>query len=70
MLEHLNNQEYLSRLADARLHSPVIEELAARLEKVIESSPEKLNGGLTHCPICEAQLKVDIDINGVTLEKP
>jgi hypothetical protein len=43
---NLTNAELLNRLDEARLHSPIIEELCARMEVKSRAI----------CPVCEADL--------------
>jgi hypothetical protein len=67
---NLTDAELLSQVEAARAQSPVIEELAKRLEKQTTG----FNGDTGHrveCPVCEAPLKADFDDgdNMFTLEK-
>lgn len=57
------DQELLQVLSDKRHHSPVIEELCQRLE---EYSPvlQKETNIQKECPVCEAKIMIDIDVNG------
>jgi hypothetical protein len=59
---HLNDQELLNSLDDARHYSPVIGELCRRLEA--KGELESAITGANHraeCPICKGPLTVDYD---------
>lgn len=65
---NLTDEELLRYVDDARPKSPLIEELATRLEKTVRS--EK-SGTWTHdCPVCEAPLNCTLNDDGdeLTLE--
>lgn len=56
---NLTDDELLSRIDEARQHSPIIDELASRLEK-----KERINNQTNtrvECPVCEAALEADLD---------
>lgn len=61
----LSTEEILGHVDAARQHSDIIEELASRLETVMESMPV---GVAVTCPHCEAELTVDINEEGWVLE--
>lgn len=62
---HLTDDELLRHIDLARHHSPIIEELAKRLE----SSQTGDDSGTKKCPVCEAQVRVGYD-DGFYLELP
>lgn len=56
---NLTDDELLSRIDEARQHSPIIDELASRLEK-----KERINNqtnARVECPVCKAALEADLD---------
>lgn len=59
---NMTNRELLDILHDKRQYSPVIDELCYRLERYM---PENQKGTVikTSCHICEAPLKLEVDIN-------
>jgi len=67
---NLNDAELLCQVEAAREQSPVIEELAKRLEKQTTGFNES-TGHRVACPVCEVPLKADFDDanNMFTLEK-
>jgi hypothetical protein len=56
---HLTDEEFLRYIDDARPHSPMIEELAVRLEKRLQF--EKTGSWTLDCPVCEASINCVID---------
>ena len=64
---HLTDDELL-RMVDARPKSPLIEELATRLEKTVKA--EKFGTWTHDCPVCEAALNCTLNDDGdrLTLE--
>ena len=58
----LTNAELLSLVQTARLHSPIIEELAGRFERLEfgEKSAQKPRG--FSCPVCEAELLGSVNL--------
>lgn len=56
------DQELLQVLSEKRSHSPIIEELCQRLESYMPFSQKETNIA-TDCPVCEAKLKIDVDVN-------
>lgn len=57
---NLSNEELLNRIEDARAHSPIIEELATRLETAFDPIKGDANRRV-ECPVCEANLEADFD---------
>ena len=57
-----SDQELLQVLIHKREQSPVIEELCQRLESYMPVSQKETNIAVD-CPVCEAKLKIDIDVN-------
>jgi predicted Ser/Thr protein kinase len=65
---HLTDKELLNHIDEARSKSPLIEELAQRLEREMDKSK---SATWTHdCPVCEAPLNCFIEDEGeiLTLE--
>lgn len=56
------DQELLQVLSEKRQHSPIIEELCQRLESYMPVSQKETNIS-ADCPVCEAKLKIDVDVN-------
>ena len=56
------DQELLQVLSEKRQHSPIIEELCQRLESYMPVSQKETNIA-ADCPVCEAKLKIDVDVN-------
>ena len=65
---HLTDDELLRMVDDARPKSPLIEELATRLEKTVKA--EKSGTWAHDCPVCEAALNCTLNDDGdqLTLE--
>lgn len=65
---NLTDEEFLSKIDNARQHSPIIDELAGRLEKLDRTNNE--TNTRVECPVCEAKLEagLDEDNNIFTLE--
>lgn len=65
---NLTDEELLNKIDDARQHSPIIDELAGRLEKLDRTNNE--TNTRVECPVCEAKLEagLDEDNNIFTLE--
>ena len=66
---HLTDQEFLVALDDVRHYSPVIKELARRLEA--RSETEAALAGAHHraeCPICKGPLTVEYDVGNDLFE--
>lgn len=55
----LTDDELLREIDDRRKHSPLIDELANRLERIGGTT-----GGDVTCPVCDANLKVCVDDEG------
>lgn len=53
---HFTDGELLREIDDRRKHSPLINELAKRLERV-----GGISGGDVTCPVCDANLKLGVD---------
>lgn len=58
---NLTDQELLQVLSEKRMRSPIIEELCQRLETYGPAFQKETNIKI-ECPVCEAQLKIDIDV--------
>lgn len=56
------DQELLQVLSHKRQQSPIIEELCQRLEAYMPVSQKETNIS-ADCPVCEAKLKIDVDVN-------
>lgn len=70
---HLSNFELLRYISEARYQSPIVGELANRLECCIREDLEKdsdNNWGMSvvKCPCCEATLIAETDDAGTTLQ--
>jgi len=65
---NLTDEEFLNKIDNARQHSPIIDELAGRLEKLDRTNNE--TNTRVECPVCEAKLEagLDEDNNIFTLE--
>jgi hypothetical protein len=65
---NLTDGELLIKIDDARQHSPIIDELAGRFEKLDRTNNE--TNVQVECPVCEAKLEagLDEDNNIFTLE--
>lgn len=62
--KHFTNEELLVNIDDKRRYSPLIDELALRLEKEIVNMAEVNHK--VECPVCSAQLEADLDLgNGM-----
>lgn len=57
---HLTDEELLRHISNFKHHSPIIEELAQRLEKEIVEIVEDANHTVK-CPVCKAVLEADYD---------
>lgn len=55
------DQELLQVLSDKRQHSPIIDELCNRLCEYMPAHQKETNIK-ADCPVCEAQLKIAIDV--------
>lgn len=56
---NLTDDELLSRIDETRQQSPIIDELANRLERKERTDSETRTR--IECPVCEALLNVDLD---------
>lgn len=57
------NKELIQVLSESRQYSPVIEELCLRLESYMKHEDIKETNLPAECPICDAQLKIDIEVD-------
>jgi len=55
------DQELLQVLSDKRSCSPIIDELCQRLAEYM-STYQKETNIKADCPVCEAQLKIEVDV--------
>lgn len=60
-LSRLTDEELLSHVDDRRHLSPIIAELAKRLEALLESDRRDDYNNRAECPVCQATLHVDFD---------
>lgn len=60
-LSRLTDMELIVHVDEARYLSPLIGELAKRLEAIIKSDARDDYNGQASCPVCEASLLVDFD---------
>lgn len=56
------DQELLQVLSERRQQSPIIEELCQRLEDYSPAFDKETNIA-KQCPVCEAKLKIDVDVS-------
>lgn len=56
------DQELLQLLSEKRAQSPIIEELCQRLEEYSPAFDKETNIS-AECPVCEAKLKIDVDVS-------
>ena len=56
------DQELLQLLSEKRAQSPIIEELCQRLEEYSPAFDKETNIAV-ECPVCEAKLKIDVDVS-------
>lgn len=62
---HLTDTEFLSSVGEARSKSPLVDELATRLEREMDVAKSRT---WTHdCPVCEAPLSCTISDDGENL---
>ncbi|OHD22914.1 MAG: hypothetical protein A2Y38_19810 [Spirochaetes bacterium GWB1_59_5] len=58
---NLTDDEFLGQVDDARSKSPIIDELATRLEKANRQRVPEDSDTRVDCPVCEASLVVSYD---------
>lgn len=58
---NLSDDELLRQVEEARAHSPIVEELAKRLEATNGNHVSLDANHRVECPVCEAQLSADYD---------
>lgn len=56
MLSHLTNAELLRHIDAKRYRSPLIDELASRLETATDPFAD-----VNECPVCGATITIDVD---------
>ena len=61
MMMNMTDEELLCSLEDKRHQSPILFELTRRLRKHIESEDKSKVNDKIECPVCMANLQVDID---------
>jgi len=54
-------EELLSLIDEKRAQSPLVDELATRLEASVASNVLEDSNHRVHCPVCEAALEADYD---------
>lgn len=64
-LSHLQDDELLLRLDNARHQSPIIGELCRRMEELLKQEPPAT--AQAECPVCQADLRADWDVSNEIL---